>query len=298
MVKRKVTKVVIPVAGMGTRFLPITKVLPKELLPIIDKPIIQLIVEECIAAGIETVIFVTARPKILIEDYFDPRDLTSFRLEQAGKSQLIESVLDLAKKIEIVSVRQYQPKGLGHAIYQAHSVVSGQPFAVVLGDDIMVSNSKNKSAIGDCIEEFEKLERGSVIGTIQVPLEETKMYGVVGVEGNLEKSDFLKIKSFVEKPDPKDAPSTWAMPGRYVFDSNTTDFLRAIPPGKNGEFQLTDGMNQMLKAGNPYYAKKISGKRYDTGDKFGYITANIEFGLEDPLLKDRLQAWLEKKIKG
>lgn len=295
MAKRKVTKVVIPVAGMGTRFLPITKVIPKELFPIIDKPIIQLIVEECIAGGIETVIFVTARPKILIEDYFDPRDLTSFRLEAANKDHLISSVLDLAKKIEIISVRQYQPKGLGHAIYQARSVVAGQPFAVVLGDDIMVADSG--SAIGDCIKEFNKLDKGSVIGTIQVPREDTKMYGVVGLDGDVRGKDFLKISQFVEKPDPPDAPSTWAMPGRYVFDQVTTEFLRDLAPGKNGEYQLTDGMQKMLEAGNPFYAKKIAGKRYDTGDKLGYILANIEFGLRDPVLKDKLQAWINKKAK-
>jgi UTP--glucose-1-phosphate uridylyltransferase len=295
MAFRKITKVVIPVAGMGTRFLPVTKVIPKELFPIVNKPIIQLILEECIAGGIETVVFVTARPKILIEDYFDPHDLTSFKLEQVGKMDLIESVLELSKKIEIVSVRQYQPKGLGHAIYQARSVVAGQPFACVLGDDIMQSPSG--SAIGDCIKEFEKMERGSVIGTIQVPPEDTQMYGIVATQGDNTKNDFLPITKFVEKPIPSLAPSNWAMPGRYVFDEKITDFLKNLSPGKNGELQLTDGMQNMLEAGHSFFAKKIAGRRFDTGDKLGYIIANIEMGLEDPVIKDKFQAWIHQRFQ-
>lgn len=295
MGNRKITKVVIPVAGMGTRFLPATKVVPKELFPIVSKPIIQLIVEECIAGGIETVVFITARPKILIEDYFDPRDLTSFRLAEAGKESLIESALEISKKVDFVSIRQYQPLGLGHAIQQAHHVVSGQPFAVVLGDDILISDSG--SAIGDCIKEFEKIDKGSVIGTSLVSKEETPLYGIVDIKGDADKKDFLPIHGFVEKPDAHKAPSNWAMPGRYVFEKEIIHFLQNQKPGKNGELQLTDAMQNMLSSGHPFFARKITGKRYDTGNKLGFIKANVEMGLRDPSIKESLRAWLEQSFQ-
>ena len=298
MSSRKVTKVVIPVAGMGTRFLPVTKALPKELLPIVDKPIIHYIVREAIDAGIETVVFVTARPKILIEDYFDPKDLTSYKLSEAGKDSLIEEVLAISKKIDIVSVRQYEPRGLGHAILQASPVVSGQAFSVVLGDDIILESGL--SALGQCLESFSSAfdsgAAGSVIGCIEVPRAQTGLYGIASLRNEDPKSPFCEISGFVEKPSPAKAPSTWAMPGRYVFEDDILRALKETAPGVNGEIQLTDAMQSMLSSGKRFFARKISGERYDTGDKLGYIIANIAVALKDRALEAPLREWLKNKL--
>ena len=239
---RKVKKVVIPVAGMGTRFLPATKAIPKELLPIVDRPIIQLIVEECVEAGIETVIFVTSRPKVTIEDHFDPGDLASSKLAAAGKSQMIESVLELAKKVNFISVRQYFPRGLGDAVLKSEPAIGRDPFAVVLGDDIIVCE-QGLSAIGQCLQKFETESSGSVVGVLEVPKEETNKYGIVSFE---EKSG--RVNGLVEKPSPEKAPSNWALPGRYVFEPDIFDSIRATSEGVGGEIQLTDAMAHLLKS--------------------------------------------------
>jgi len=284
---RKITKCVIPVAGLGSRFLPATKAVPKELLPIIDKPIIHFIVQEAVSAGIETVVFVTSRPKVLIEDYFDPGDLTRFRLMEAKKEHLIEEVLRLSEKIDIVSVRQYEPRGLGHAILQAAPIVEGQSFAVILGDDLIVGDGS--SAIAQCAQMFNEKDEGSVIGVLRVPREESDKYGMVAVD------DSQRITRFVEKPAPAETPSDLAMPGRYVFEAHIIEALRKVGPGKNGEIQLTDAMDLIVKD-RPFFAKEIAGERFDTGDKLGYIMANVAFALRDPLYKDPLRAWLNARL--
>lgn len=288
---QKVKKVVIPVAGMGTRFLPATKVLPKELLPIVDRPIIQLIVEECVAAGLETIIFVTSRPKVTLEDHFDPADLASWKLAAAGKANLIESVLELAKKINIVSIRQHVPRGLGDAVLTSEPVVGKDPFAVVLGDDIVINNG-GPSAIGQCLTKFNANEGSSVVGVLEVPKEEISKYGVVGFKD--EKSG--ELSSFVEKPSPEKAPSNWALPGRYVFNPSIYDAIRATSQGVGGEIQLTDAMAHLLKT-EKFYAEKIQGTRFDTGDKLGYIMANVHFALKDEKYKKTLGAWLKKTVQ-
>jgi UTP--glucose-1-phosphate uridylyltransferase len=287
--QRKVTTAVIPVAGLGTRFLPATKVLPKELLPIIDKPIIHLIFEEAVKAGIENVVLVTSRPKVLIEDYFDPADYTSLKLKAAGKEHLIEEVIALSQKINIISVRQYEPLGLGHAVLQAEPIIGKQNFAVVLGDDLVLSKSST-SALGECINKFSNKESGSVVGVLQVPIEETKNYGVIAL------SDDEKISDFVEKPEPAEAPSNWALPGRYVFEPAIFDALRETRPGKNKEIQLTDAMLLLLKR-SPFFAQKLSGERFDTGSKLGYIMANVSFALQDPEIGPKLYEWLKQELK-
>ncbi len=285
---RKVRKVVIPVAGMGTRFLPATKAIPKELLPIVDRPIIQLIVEECVAAGLETVVFVTSRPKVTIEDHFDPADLTSWKLAAAGKENLIQSVLDLAKKIQIVSIRQYVPRGLGDAVLRAEPVVGKDPFAVVLGDDIVV-NDFGPSAISQCLTNFESQDSGSVIGVLEVPKNETSKYGIVGFDKN------GKVEQLVEKPSPEKAPSNWALPGRYVFEPAIFDAIRTTSSGVGGEIQLTDAMAHLLKS-SPFFVEKLKGIRFDTGDKLGYIMANVHFALKDVKYKETLLQWLKERI--
>lgn len=286
---RSVKTAVIPVAGLGSRFLPATKVLPKELLPIIDKPIIHFIVEEAVNAGIENIVFVTSRPKVLIEDYFDPADMTSIKLKTAGKDDLIAETLALSEKINIMSVRQYEPKGLGHAVLQAESIIGNNNFAVLLGDDIVVSKQSN-SALGECVKTFAKKQSGSVVGVLEVPKDETSKYGIVDLKGE------EHVQGFVEKPAPEDAPSCWALPGRYIFEPAIFDALRETLPGKGGEIQLTDAMIKLLQK-SPFFAQKLSGERFDTGSKLGYIMANVAFALENKNLGPTLHEWLREKVK-
>jgi UTP--glucose-1-phosphate uridylyltransferase len=293
---RKVTKVVIPVAGLGSRFLPVTKVLPKELLPIVDTPIIHHIVREAVDAGIETIVFVTSRPKILIEDYFDPGDLTSLKLHEAHKEHLIHEAIDLSKRIDIVSVRQYKPEGLGHAVLQAAPVVAGQNFAVILGDDIIRTRKGAKTAIAQCLETFAEVEHGSVVGVHKVPHDQTALYGVADF-GNAQLSEGKpwKICGFVEKPEPAQAPSDWALPGRYVFEPAIIDCLRETPRGKANEIQLTDAMIRLLERG-PFYGRSLEGQRFDTGNKMGFLIANVAYALDDPIHKEELRAQLKELL--
>jgi UTP--glucose-1-phosphate uridylyltransferase len=292
-VSRKVTKVVIPVAGLGTRFLPATKALPKELLPIVDKPIIHHIVREAALAGVETIVFVTSRPKISIEDYFDPADLTAMKLEAAKKEQLIEETLNLSRQIHIVSVRQYHPRGLGHAILQAKPVVDGQCFAVILGDDIVRVPEGNATAIQQCLLGFAKKEAGSVVGVLQVPEDQVNLYGIAAFKQRLpKKGDCEEIASFIEKPAVGKAPSNWALPGRYVFEPEIISSLEMTAPGAGGEIQLTDGMQNLLKI-RPFYGQALEGERFDTGSKLGYLMANVAYALEDPKHKEDLRAYLK-----
>lgn len=293
---RKVNKVVIPVAGLGSRFLPVTKALPKELLPIVDKPVIHHIVKEAVDAGLETIIFVTSRPKILIEDYFDPGDITTFKLFEANKSHLIEETLELSKKIDIVSIRQYHPLGLGHAVLQAAPVVEGQNFAVVLGDDILRCKT-GPSAIAQCLKSFESREDSSVVGVLSVPQDQTSLYGICDFgKSGAQGAGPWRVEGFVEKPSPSEAPSTWALPGRYVFEKEIIDELRSTKPGKGGEIQLTDAMASLLKK-RPFYAQPIKGERFDTGSKLGYIIANVAYGLDDPIHKKELGLALKELMK-
>ncbi len=292
---RKVTKVVIPVAGMGTRFLPATKALPKELLPVVSKPIIHHIIEEAVKAGLETVVLVTSRPKVVIEDYFDPGDLTSYRLAESHKEKLIEEVLYLSSKIDIVSIRQYKPMGLGHAILRAKPIVEGQPFAVILGDDIM--KCSGPSAIHQCLNVFQERGEGSVVGAVQVEREATRLYGVIDPAPSIEdiKKGSWRLKDFVEKPDPAEAPSEWALPGRYVFEPEILEELQNAGPGKNGEIQLTDSM-QKLQARKPFWACALEGERFDTGDRLGYIMANVAYALEEESTHHALRTWLSRQL--
>lgn len=284
---RKVSKVVIPVAGLGTRFLPATKSLPKELLPIVNVPIIHFIVQEAVEAGLDTVVFVTSRPKVSIEDYFDPGDLASLKLAKAGKDRMLDEVIELSKKIQIVSVRQYEPLGLGHAILQAAPIVQNENFAVILGDDIL--QNRGRGAIGQCIDRFSATTKGSVVGILEVPHDQTSLYGIVEAAAD------GKVKRFVEKPAPGTSPSNWALPGRYVFESSILEALQKVPPGTNGEIQLTDGMQRLLRE-SEFQAVKLQGERFDTGDKLGYIMANVHFALEDPQHGAPLREWLRKRL--
>lgn len=276
---------------MGSRFLPATKALPKELLPIVDKPIIQHIVEEAVKANLDTVIFITSRAKVSIADHFDPYDLNAYRLEAANKKHLIDEVIELSKKINVVSVRQYEALGLGHAVLCAEPVIDkNEAFAVILGDDI-IDNPGGPSAISQCMEAVSKHnEKCSAVGVLQVPESEVDKYGIVGM------NEEGLVTQFVEKPSAKDAPSNWALPGRYIFQSEIFEYIKNTKPGRGNEIQLTDAMSNMLKE-NPYLAVKMQGERFDTGDKLGYIKANVQFALKDKKFSEELKKWLDEKIR-
>jgi UTP--glucose-1-phosphate uridylyltransferase len=285
---RVVKKAVIPVAGLGTRFLPTTKALPKELLPIVTKPIIHHIVKECVDSGIDTIVFITSRSKVAVEDYFDSADLAALKLKEASKSYLIDEVLDLASRVNICSIRQPVARGLGHAISLAAPIVAEAPFAVVLGDDLIVNDAQ--PALRQCLESFEALESGSVIGVLPVEESSVNQYGIVEFNSKHE------VLRFLEKPEPHQTSSRWMMPGRYVFEPEILKALESTPPGKNQEIQLTDAMQVLLKS-KSFVAKTLSGERYDTGDRLGYIQANVAFALKDPHLASLLRPWLSEFVK-
>lgn len=283
---KKVKKAVIPVAGMGTRFLPITKSVAKEMLPIVDKPTISYIVEECVNSGIEEILFITSSYKKSIEDYFDK----SFELEERlknNKSKLkaLHSVSDLTENIKMYFIRQGEPMGSGHAVSLAKSFVGDEPFALLYGDDIIYSD--NKPALKQLIELYEETSGSNIIGVQEVKKEEVSKYGIVDFsEGN-------KIKTIVEKPKVEEAPSTCAGLGRYIINPTVFDILDNLAvDNKSGEYQFTDAM-KILMGKEDFYGCKYDGKYYDTGSKIGYLIANIEYGLRHNDTKDLLRDYLK-----
>ena len=285
----EIRKGVIPAAGVGTRFLPVTKAVPKELLPIIDKPIIQYIVEEAVASGIEQIILITARGKGAVEDHFD----TSLELEEILKRQkkedLLRMVKELSEMVRMVAIRQKEPKGLGHAVLCAREAVGDEPFAVLLGDDIV-------DAEPPCLAQMVEVSRqkgGGVIALQRVPENETHLYGII--RGERVDERVYRIEEMVEKPKPDQAPSNLAIIGRYVLPPEIFPILENTPPGRGGEIQLTDAL-QTLARGMPLYGYEFVGDRYDAGDKFGYLQANIAFALKRPQLAERLKEFIKKSI--
>ena len=284
----KITKAIIPAAGLGTRFLPATKAMPKEMLPIVDKPTIQYIVEEAIASGITSIIIVTGKGKRAIEDHFDHAFELEHILKEQGKLDMLDSVL-ATSEVEIHYIRQKQPLGLGHAIWSARHFIGDEPFAVLLGDDIV---QNDPPALLQLIEQYEKT--GSpVIGVKEVSEDETHRYGIIApseTEGPL-----MKVGHFVEKPKPGDAPSNFAIMGRYVLTPEIFRLLEEQEPGAGGEIQLTDAIGK-LNATRPVQAFAFEGKRYDVGEKYGFIETTIEFALQRPELKAQLLDLFEKKL--
>lgn len=292
----KVKKAIIPVAGLGTRFLPVTKVVPKELLPIVDTPILCFIVEEAFRAGIEDIILIQGRGKSAIEDFFD----TSYELEdnlaRSGRQKTLESLKHWREMVRIVSIRQREPLGLGHAVSLAETLVGNEPFAVMLGDEIMVApNETEDYGLAMLIKDYTQVEK-SVVGVMNVPAEEVSRYGIAAIEDG--KDWPRKVKAFVEKPTKEKAPSTWALPGRYVFTPQIFEHLKSIKPGKNGELQLTDAMDLLAKNQGVYVRPLNKGQRYDAGDKLGFLQANIELGLRHPELGDNLKKYLKTLVAG
>jgi len=274
--QKRITKAVFPVAGLGRRFLPLTKASPKEMLPIVDKPLIQYAVEEAAVAGITEMIFITGRTKRSIEDHFD-RDLELEReLAEQGKRELLESVKAiLPRGCHCVYIRQPEALGLGHAVLCAQSVVRDQPFAVLLADDLIDAQPPTMARMAARFE----TEGCSLLGVEDVPREQTGSYGIVSPVDP--KADVTQIHAIVEKPAPKDAPSTLAVVGRYVLTPAIFDLLAAAKPGSGGEIQLTDAISALL-ARERVLAMRLGGKRYDCGSKLGYLKATVELGLRHP----------------
>ncbi len=268
-----IKKAVFPVAGLGTRFLPATKASPKEMLALVDKPLIQYTVEEAVNSGIETVVFVTGRGKRAIEDHFDRSWELEYKLEKGGKEELLKEVKAISEMAEFIYVRQKMPLGLGHAVLRAKSAVGNEPFAVILSDDIVDSE---KPCIGQLIEVFERFE-APVVALKRVPDEEVSKYGIV--KGKEVEEGLFLIEDMVEKPSPEEAPSNYAIVGRYVLTPNVFDKLEKTEPGRGGEIQLTDALREMAREA-PFYGVVFEGEHFDCGDKLGFLKATVHFALK------------------
>lgn len=286
---KKVKKAIIPAAGLGTRFLPATKSLPKEMLPIIDVPTIQLIIEEARDSGIEEVLIITNANKHAIENHFDVNYELEARLNENNKNNEAKLIRDIANIANVYYIRQKEPKGLGHAINCAKSFVGDEPFAILLGDDIVYSDGE--PALKQLIDAYDQ-KQASILGVQKVLNEDVSKYGIVEREFNSQPGRIQKIRSIVEKPDIKDAPSNYAVLGRYVLSSEIFSVLSNLEPGKNNEIQLTDAIELLLER-QAVYAFEFEGTRYDVGDKFGYIKANVEYALRRDDLKDDVMAYLK-----
>ena len=282
---KKVRKAVIPAAGFGTRFLPATKAMAKEMLPIVDKPTIQFIVEEAIASGIEDILIVTGKSKRPIEDHIDSNIELEANLREKGKNELLELVQETTG-LRIHFVRQSYPLGLGHAVLQAKAFVGDEPFVVMLGDDLMEDEVPLTKQLMDAYERT----HASNIAVMEVPHEETSKYGIIDPDQELEPGLF-NVRRFVEKPKPEDAPSNLAIIGRYLLTPEIFEILENQNPGAGGEIQLTDAIDTLNQT-QRVFAKRFDGKRFDVGDKFGFLTTSISYGLTHPEIKDKLKNYL------
>jgi UTP--glucose-1-phosphate uridylyltransferase len=284
---KRVTKAVFPVAGLGTRFLPVTKASPKEMLPIVDKPLIQYAAEEAIAAGIDELIFVTGRNKRSIEDHFDKAYELEMELKADGKKELLEVVQNiLPNSTSCVYIRQAEALGLGHAVLCAKQVVGDEPFAVILADDLI---NASPGVLKQMVDLYDR-HACSVIGVQNVARDETRSYGIV--KGKPSGDRTYVVEGIVEKPAPDKAPSTLAVVGRYLLSSRIFELLERVTPGAGGEIQLTDGIAALLSH-EKVLAYEFLGKRYDCGNKYGYLQATVEYALEHPDLKKKFHAYLK-----
>ena len=281
---RKIRKAIIPAAGLGTRFLPATKAQPKEMLPIVDKPAIQFIVEEAVASGIEEILIITGRNKRSIEDHFDRNLELEYSLKASGKYDLLSLVQEISE-VDIHYIRQKEARGLGHAVLCAKQFVGDEPFAVMLGDDIV---DATVPCLKQLIEVYEDCG-GSVLGVQEVPKRQVSRYGIV--KAQREKERLWKALDLVEKPKVEEAPSRLAVLGRYVIEPEIFDILAATPPGAGGEIQLTDALRTLGKS-RPIYAYHFEGRRYDIGDKQGFLEATVEFALKRPDLREGFLKYL------
>jgi UTP--glucose-1-phosphate uridylyltransferase len=285
----KLKKAVFPVAGFGSRFLPVTKASPKEMLPIVDKPLIQYAVEEAAAAGITEMVFVTGRNKRAIEDHFDKAYELETELERKGKDLLLEKVRSvLPEGVRCIYIRQAEPLGLGHAVLCARAVIGDDPFAVLLADDLI---DANPPAMARMAQVFER-EGASLLGVEEVPRDQTQSYGIVTIDRM--NGDLARIHSIVEKPRPAEAPSNLAVVGRYVLTPRIFELLAALTPGAGGEIQLTDAISELL-VHERVLAVRLPGKRFDCGSKLGYLEATVAYGLRHPEIGEDFARYLKSR---
>ncbi len=287
----KIRKVVIPAAGLGTRFLPATKAQPKEMLPIVDKPILQYIVEEAVDSGIEEILLITGRNKKNIEDHFDRSVEMEMELEAKGKEDLLQQVRKISNMVNIHYIRQKEPLGLGHAVSCAQSFIGEEPFAVMLGDDIVYN--PERPCLAQMIEVYEKYG-GSILGVQEVAEEAVSKYGIV--QGEPQGAGVLRVEDLVEKPAIDEAPSRIAILGRYILSPTVFGIIERIEPGKGGEIQLTDALRELARQ-EPVYAYTFAGRRYDAGDKLGYLEATVEYALRREDLREDFLAFLRRTIE-
>jgi len=286
----RVRKAIIPAAGYGTRFLPVTKAMPKEMLNIVDKPAIQYIVEEAVASGIEEILIITTRNKASIENHFDATPELDHMLESKGKTDLLKISKDVTDIANVYFKRQKEMKGLGHAVLQARAFVGDEPFAILLGDDIVYNETP---ALRQLIEVYEAKD-ASVLGVQSVKKEDVSKYGIVDGEKIGDRT--YTVEGMIEKPSVEEAPTTVAALGRYVLTPGIFDILETTPPGKGGEIQLTDGLIELAKK-ESMYAYDFEGIRYDTGDKLGYLKATVEYAFRHEGVKDGFKAYLKEIIE-
>ncbi|QDR82032.1 UTP--glucose-1-phosphate uridylyltransferase GalU [Sporomusa termitida] len=287
-IHQKIRKAIIPAAGLGTRFLPATKAQPKEMLPIVDKPAIQFIIEEAIQSGIEEILIITGRNKRAIEDHFDRNFELEMTLKAQGKYDLLGLVEELSE-VTIHYIRQKEAKGLGHAVLCAKQFVGNEPFAVLLGDDIIDANVPCLRQLMDAYDDYQ----GSILGVQEVPKDKVSSYGIVKPE--LIKDNVWKAVDLIEKPSVEEAPSRLAVLGRYIIEPEIFYLLEETPPGRGDEIQLTDALRR-LAAFKPVYAYKFEGRRYDVGDKQGYLEATVEYALKRPDLRDQFLRYLLRTV--
>ena len=290
----RVKKAVIPAAGLGTRFLPATKAMAKEMLPIVDKPTIQFIVEEALKSGIEDILIVTGKAKRPIEDHFDANIELEMNLQEKGKTDLLKLVEETTD-VNLHFIRQSHPKGLGHAVLQARAFVGKEPFVVMLGDDLMEDRVPLTKQL---MNDYEQTH-ASTIAVMRVPEKETSKYGIINPGEEVSKGLF-NVKNFVEKPKPEEAPSNLAIIGRYLLTPEIFEVLASQKPGAGNEIQLTDAIDTLNRT-QRVFAHEFNGKRFDVGDKFGFMTTSIEYGLKHPEIKDKLHDYiiaLGKELSG
>ncbi|MDD4599636.1 MAG: UTP--glucose-1-phosphate uridylyltransferase GalU [Negativicutes bacterium] len=287
--RAKIRKAVIPAAGLGTRFLPATKAQPKEMLPIVDKPAIQFIIEEAIQSGIEEILIITGRNKRAIEDHFDRAVELELTLKEQGKYDLLGLVQEIAD-VTIHYVRQKEAKGLGHAVLCAKQFVGNEPFAVLLGDDIVDASVPCLKQLMDVYEDY----GGSVLGVQEVPRDKVSSYGIV--QPTRVKDNLWKAIDLIEKPSVEEAPSQLAVLGRYIIEPEIFELLETTKPGRGGEIQLTDALRRLAES-RSVYAYNFEGRRYDIGDKQGYLEATIEYALKRPELREKFLRYLVKTMR-
>jgi len=286
-VKKEITKAVFPAAGLGTRFLPATKAMPKEMLPLVDKPLIQYVVEEAVSSGIEEIVLVTGRGKRAIEDHFDVAFELEEELKAKGKHKILNEVQKIADLVTFCYIRQKKALGLGHAVLTAKRVVGNDPFAVLLGDDIIDAATPVLRQMMDVYRRYP----GTILAIQKVPRSQTRNYGII--DARKIENDVYLVKHLVEKPAPEDAPSNLAIIGRYILTPEIFAALEHTKAGKGGEIQLTDGLRLLMEK-QPIYAFEFEGTRYDAGDKLGFLKATVEFGLRNAEFGSEFRSYLQK----